>query len=428
MQIHERSGGDNRSVACEDCGEAAYLRIRRLGGKAKWVPLNTDIVTCPYDHFLSMLERPLTMPMYQRSLAKMKTVYDSLDMIGPMPIHDWYNGTLRKWLRLHGDAIEWDNGNKMYIFLIVLADYMAAAHNVRGARGCKSYLSFVMQVLNFDDGVRQKIEWACPIQTNAMGKKPKSITKRMQWQLRIANEFLTGRELTYTCPHEGTHKTVHVYINFMFLQADAPMLCEVAKLAGPMNRCWFPGAKLRCYMVGGYRPICPLSINLDMELLTPEQVESTAAVVQRGEATMQETGHHGQWVFTSGCRNTPVIPHMLVLDCSMTDNYHILKGVVLNVIECVKSRLVKNKTALRVLNKRIHAEVVARGEEPHAHWVEYGFSKIMSIFDWFVYDMQWQLDGLLPEEDYQMLVCLWHFVTNMLQDPFLVDQQKVAEV
>jgi hypothetical protein len=108
MQIHERSGGDDRSVACEDCGEAAYLRIRRLGGKAKWVPLNTDIVTCPYDHFLSMIERPLTMPMYQRSLAKMKTVYDSLDMIGPMPIHDWYNGTLRKWLRLHGDTIEWE--------------------------------------------------------------------------------------------------------------------------------------------------------------------------------------------------------------------------------------------------------------------------------------------------------------------------------
>ena len=94
MQIHERTGGDDRSCACEDCNEVCYLRMVR-SGRVKFVALNYDIVTDPYEVIASTLERPLTMPMYEQSKAKLKVVYDSLDQLGPFPVHDWYNGSLR---------------------------------------------------------------------------------------------------------------------------------------------------------------------------------------------------------------------------------------------------------------------------------------------------------------------------------------------
>ena len=72
------------------------------GGRVKFVALNYDIVTDPYEVIASTLERPLTMPMYEQSKAKLKVVYDSLDQLGPFPVHDWYNGSLRKWLKKFG--------------------------------------------------------------------------------------------------------------------------------------------------------------------------------------------------------------------------------------------------------------------------------------------------------------------------------------
>jgi hypothetical protein len=142
------------------------------GGRVKFVALNYDIVTDPYEVIASTLERPLTMPMYEQSKAKLKVVYDSLDQLGPFPVHDWYNGSLRKWLKKFGESIDWESTDKMYLFAIILADYMAAVHNVRGEKGEKSFLAFVIQILNWTDGIRQRSGWQFPIQVKWRAPTP----------------------------------------------------------------------------------------------------------------------------------------------------------------------------------------------------------------------------------------------------------------
>jgi hypothetical protein len=365
--------------------------------KTRFLTLDYDIATDPYDCVKDALERPLTMSMYDLSKEKLKLVYDNLGQHGPFPAHDWYNGSLRKWLKAFGQMIDWESPTKMYLFAIILADYMASAHNVRGAKGEKSFLAFVMQILNWVHGVRQRTGWAFPIQVNAMGKKPVNTSKRMHWQLRIANEFQTGRSLTYMCPHSKEKKTMHVFLCFLFYQADGPMLAELYRLAGLLNRYWYVQAWLVSYLADGWRAIQPLSINLHLipgregqsesPFRSSEEIEQAARDVQEGERTMQETGIHGQWAFTKGVGSTPPQSHMTIMDSGMRGYYHIIKGVIVNAVEHATKRLGKHQRA--ALIKRMHSTMVARGEETYAYWLEHSFSKIMSAMDWFKHAMIW---------------------------------------
>jgi hypothetical protein len=213
------------------------------------------------------------------------------------------------------------------------------------------------------------------------------------------------------------------------------MCAELYRLAGCMNKNWYPSAALASYYADGWRAIQPLSINLHMieggngPLRSSEEVEARAVAVQEGEATMQDFGVHGQWAFTRGVRTTPGQEHMTFVDSGILGWYHIIAGIIKNVVEQVKKSMGPETGPQRTaLKRRILSTVVARGEHVYAQWPKFGFSKLMSAYEWTKFDMLWQLDGLVDPMDYLMLQFLWYFVVNISREPCLVEHLEIARL
>ena len=90
------------------------------------------------------------------------------------------------------------------VLLLVVCDYMSTASNCRSAVGHKSFLAFVVQVLNLDDGVRQRADWTFFDQVDGVrGKKPICSQQRMEPRLLMAGKSLEGKDVVYNCPRKG---------------------------------------------------------------------------------------------------------------------------------------------------------------------------------------------------------------------------------